>query len=101
MSWNGAEVLRRTHPPWLGEVFDNSSLTGAVKGQTPFPGCISGNSGSFTGNFAPASSRHRDGANYLFADGHVKWEKYERTIQPNTDQLCFGQYQALPDAPGP
>ncbi len=87
--------------PWLGEVFDNSSLTGYVNGQTPFPGCISGNRGSFTGNFAPASSRHRDGANYLFADGHVKWEGYARTIQPDTDQQCFGQYQALPDAPGP
>ena len=87
--------------PWLGEVFDNSSLTGAVTGQTPFPACISGNSGDFTGSFAPASSRHGGGANYLFADGHVKWEKYERTIQPDTDQECFGQYQALPDAPGP
>jgi len=87
--------------PWLGEVFDNASLAGAVKGQTPFPDCISGNRGSFTGNFAPASGRHREGANYLFADGHVKWEKYEKTIQPDTDQACFGQYQALPDAPGP
>lgn len=87
--------------PWLGEVFDNASLHGAVNGQTPFPACISGNSGSFTGNFAPASSRHRGGANYLFADSHVKWENYERTIQPDTDQACFGQYQALPDAPGP
>ncbi len=85
--------------PWLGEVFDNSSLTGYVTGQTPFPGCISGNSGNFTGSYAPASSRHRDGENYLFADGHVKWERYAATIQPAQDQECFGQYQALPGDP--
>ena len=82
-------------------MFDNAGLIGAVMGQTPFSDCIRGNQGNFTGNFAPASRRHGDGANYLFADGHVKWERYERTIQPDTDQLCFGQYQALPDAPGP
>ena len=87
--------------PWLGETFDNASLKGAIKGQTAFPDCIAGNSGSFTGSFAPAGSRHRDGANYLFADGHVKWEQYARTIQPDTGQECFGQYQALPDPPGP
>ena len=29
-----------------------------------------------------ATLRHLDGANYLFADGHVKWLKWERTITP-------------------
>lgn len=37
-----------------------------------FSACISGNSGNFTGSYAPASSHHRDGENYLFADGYVK-----------------------------
>jgi prepilin-type N-terminal cleavage/methylation domain-containing protein/prepilin-type processing-associated H-X9-DG protein len=26
--------------------------------------------------------RHFDGSNYLFADGHVKWLKWDRTLQP-------------------
>ena len=85
--------------PWLGEVFDNSSLNGFVAGQTPFPTCISGNSAHFTGSYASASNRHRSGANYLFADGHVKWERAEQVIQPVQDQQCFGQYQALPGDP--
>ncbi len=29
-----------------------------------------------------AITRHLDGANYLFADGHVKWLKWERTLSP-------------------
>ncbi|MCD6360485.1 MAG: prepilin-type N-terminal cleavage/methylation domain-containing protein [Armatimonadetes bacterium] len=29
-----------------------------------------------------AKDRHNDGANYGFADGHAKWEKWPSTIQP-------------------
>ena len=84
--------------PWLGEVFDAPGYAGAISGSTPPPSCISGN-GAIDSQFAPASNRHRDGANYLFADGHVKWERYAATIQPAQDQECFGQYQALPGDP--
>jgi len=42
---------------------------------------------------------HSGGANFGFADGHVKWEHYAATIQPAQDQECFGQYQALPGDP--
>lgn len=30
-----------------------------------------------------ASSRHLDGSNYAFADGHAKWYKMEQTLNPN------------------
>ena len=86
--------------PWLGEIYDAAGYAGAVNGTTPVPACISGN-GTIDSLFAPASNRHRNGANYLFADGHVKWEGYAQTIQPAQDQTCFGQYQALPGAPHP
>ena len=86
--------------PWLGEVFDAPGFTGAVTQTTPVASCISSNT-AIDGLFAPASVRHRDGSNYLFADGHVKWERYVQTIQPAEGQACFGQYQAIPDAPGP
>jgi len=76
--------------PWLGEVFDPAAV----------PACISGNS-AIDSMFAPASTRHNSGADYLFVDGHVKWERYAQTTQPAVGQTCFGQYQALPDAPGP
>lgn len=73
--------------PWLGEIH-----------QGALPTCISGN-GAVDNLFAPAAKCHRDGANYLFADGHVKWEMHEKTIKPDTDQTCFGQYQALSGDP--
>ncbi len=31
---------------------------------------------------AIATTRHTGGSNYVFADGHVKWQKYERTYNP-------------------
>ena len=73
--------------PWFGEIYPAA-----------LPACVSGN-GAVDGMFAPAASRHRGGANYLFADGHVKWERYDKTIKPDTDQTCFGRYQALPGDP--
>lgn len=88
--------------PWLGEVFDAAGDLGVVNGTTtPLPACISGNP-AIDGDYAIQSNRHTVGANYSFADGHVKWETYASTIQPNSpDQSCFGQYQALSTAPGP
>jgi prepilin-type processing-associated H-X9-DG protein len=86
--------------PWLGEIFDAHGDVGAVTGNTPVPACDSSNPG-IDGSFAIASNRHTGGSNYTFADGHVKWEMYSTTIQPQPDQECFGQYQALPAPPGP
>jgi prepilin-type N-terminal cleavage/methylation domain-containing protein/prepilin-type processing-associated H-X9-DG protein len=86
--------------PWLGEVFDAPGDVGAIEANTPAPLCISNNPG-LDGLFAIQSNRHSQGANYTFADGHVKWETYSTTVQTNADQTCFGQYQALPAAPGP
>ena len=81
--------------PWLGEVYDSAGKAGAVEGKTPDNNPYV----STDGQFAVASERHTNGANYGFADGHVKWETYAATIKTNADQLYFGQYQALPDRP--
>ena len=70
--------------PWLGEIYPGSPPA-AVANCVPNP----------DGMYAPASGRHTDGANYLFADGHAKWERYAVTVQPTADQPCFGQYQAF------
>lgn len=87
--------------PWLGEVFDSSGDTGAILGATPVPICDSANP-AIDHSFAIQSNRHSNGANYAFADSHVKWETYAATVVANPpDQACFGQYQALPGAPGP
>jgi prepilin-type N-terminal cleavage/methylation domain-containing protein/prepilin-type processing-associated H-X9-DG protein len=78
--------------PWLGEIYDSPGSTGAVEGKTPInSACVPNPDNSF----AVASERHSKGANYLFADGHAKWERYASTIAPTQDQPCFGQYQAF------
>ncbi len=81
--------------PWLGEIYDSAGKTGAVEGNTPDNAPYV----STDSQFAVASERHTQGANYAFADGHVKWERYAATIQPTADQPYYGQYQALPDVP--
>ncbi len=83
--------------PWLGEIYDSAGKTGAVEGKTPEDGPAV----SSDGLFGVASQRHTGGANYTFADGHVKWERYAATIQPTADQPYYGQYQAMPGRPGP
>ncbi len=70
--------------PWLGEIYPGAPPA-AVASCVPNP----------DGMYAPASERHTDGANYLFADGHAKWERYPVTVQTTSDQPCFGQYQAF------
>ena len=70
--------------PWLGEIY-NGSPPAAVANCVPNP----------DGMYAPASERHTNGANYGFADGHTKWERYPDTVLTTTDQPCFGQYQAF------
>jgi prepilin-type N-terminal cleavage/methylation domain-containing protein/prepilin-type processing-associated H-X9-DG protein len=70
--------------PWLGEIY-NGVPPPAVASCVPNP----------DGMYAPASERHAQGANYGFADGHAKWERYPATVETTTDQPCFGQYQAF------
>ncbi len=70
--------------PWLGETY-NGLPPSAVAGCVPNP----------DGQYAPASERHTNGANYGFADGHTKWEQYPITVQTTADQPCYGQYQAF------
>ena len=70
--------------PWLGEIYPGAPPT-AIAACVPNPNMM----------YAPASERHTDGANYGFADGHAKWERYAVTIQPTAEQPCFGQYQAF------
>jgi len=79
--------------PWLGEVYDVAGYAGAVEGKTLSPpaSCAPNPDQSFAVN----SERHTKGANYLFADGHAKWEQYAVTIANSSDQPCFGQYQAF------
>ena len=55
-----------------------------------------GGRGNYGSDFAYAEGRHLSGANFLFADGHVKWLKgdrvssgaYRTTINPNTAQTA-------------
>jgi prepilin-type N-terminal cleavage/methylation domain-containing protein/prepilin-type processing-associated H-X9-DG protein len=68
--------------PWLGEIY---------QGTDPPTGCVS----NPDNQPAVAISRHTEGANYGFADGHAKWERYAATVQATGDQPCFGQYQAF------
>ena len=88
--------------PWLGEIYDAAGDVGAVNGNTPVPGWLSASNGpNLDGDFAMNIQRHTGGANYTFADGHVKWEKYQSTLSPSQYQTWFGQFQALSGAPGP
>ena len=45
-----------------------------------------------TAEFEPhlEKERHFDGSNYLFADGHVKWLKWERTLLPEVTDPVGG-----------
>jgi prepilin-type N-terminal cleavage/methylation domain-containing protein/prepilin-type processing-associated H-X9-DG protein len=61
--------------PWMGEV-DQPTAAGAT--------------------FAIASSRHSDGANYVYADGHSKWRRFSDARQPFTpDHGTWGEFQAF------
>jgi prepilin-type processing-associated H-X9-DG protein len=61
--------------PWLGEV-DQPPSNGAT--------------------FALAAQRHSGGSNYVYADGHAKWRRFESTRVPfPPDHLQWGQHQAF------
>jgi prepilin-type N-terminal cleavage/methylation domain-containing protein/prepilin-type processing-associated H-X9-DG protein len=78
--------------PWLGEIYDVNGYAGQVEGNMPPNTTCVPNPDS---QYAVASERHQQGANYGFADGHAKWERASVTVQNTQDQPCFGQYQAF------
>ena len=59
--------------PAAGETVDYATAHNGDRGRTP-----QGQKNS------PSYSRHLDGDNYLFADGHVKWQSHN-AVQPATD----------------
>jgi prepilin-type N-terminal cleavage/methylation domain-containing protein/prepilin-type processing-associated H-X9-DG protein len=61
--------------PWMGEV-DLPPPDGAT--------------------FALAYRRHTEGSNYVYADGHAKWQRFENTRKPFLpDHMLWGQHQAF------
>ncbi|HET6386970.1 MAG TPA: DUF1559 domain-containing protein [Armatimonadota bacterium] len=61
--------------PWIGEV-DVPTPAGAT--------------------LAIANARHTNGSNYVYADGHAKWQRFEAVRAPfPPDHLWWGQFQAF------
>ena len=56
--------------------------TNGADGTFPFPGGVPYSAGQ-----AGPSIRHLGGTNFLFADGHAKWMKLERTWNSVTDNF--------------
>ncbi|HLK61263.1 MAG TPA: DUF1559 domain-containing protein [Chthonomonadaceae bacterium] len=44
---------------------------------------------------AIASLRHSGGSNYVYADGHAKWRRFEATRLPFEGHTLFGEHQAF------
>ena len=63
--------------PWLSEV---EIPTGATDTVNPM---------------AVSSTRHTGGSNYVYADGHAKWQRFENTRKPFTGHLLYGEHQAF------
>ncbi|HLK58973.1 MAG TPA: DUF1559 domain-containing protein [Chthonomonadaceae bacterium] len=63
--------------PWLGEV---EIPTGPADTVNPV---------------AVASVRHTQGSNYIYAEGHAKWQRFENTRRPFAGHLLFGEHQAF------
>jgi prepilin-type N-terminal cleavage/methylation domain-containing protein/prepilin-type processing-associated H-X9-DG protein len=63
--------------PWLGEVEIPTSSNDTVN------------------PIAVASTRHTGGSNYVYSDGHAKWQRFENTRKPFDQHLLFGEHQAF------
>jgi prepilin-type N-terminal cleavage/methylation domain-containing protein/prepilin-type processing-associated H-X9-DG protein len=61
--------------PWLGEA------------EAPV------NTNDLANPLAIASLRHSGGSNYVYADGHAKWQRFENTRRPFPEHLLFGEHQ--------
>jgi prepilin-type N-terminal cleavage/methylation domain-containing protein/prepilin-type processing-associated H-X9-DG protein len=44
---------------------------------------------------AIGSTRHTGGSNYVYADGHSKWQRFENTRKPFDGHALFGEHQAF------
>ena len=44
---------------------------------------------------ALAAKRHTGGSNYVYADGHAKWQRFESTRKPFDQHLLYGEHQAF------
>jgi prepilin-type N-terminal cleavage/methylation domain-containing protein/prepilin-type processing-associated H-X9-DG protein len=44
---------------------------------------------------AVACRRHSEGSNYIYADGHAKWHRFETTRKPFEGHELFGEHQAF------
>ena len=44
---------------------------------------------------ALASKRHSGGSNYVYSDGHAKWQRFEKTRKPFEEHLLYGEHQAF------
>ena len=46
-----------------------------------------------TNPLAIAAKRHSGGSNYVYADGHAKWRRFEQTRLPFSDHMLYGEHQ--------
>jgi prepilin-type N-terminal cleavage/methylation domain-containing protein/prepilin-type processing-associated H-X9-DG protein len=63
--------------PWLGEI---EIPTGPA---------------DITDPIALSATRHTQGSNYIYSDGHAKWMRFESTRKPTPEQPLYGQHQAF------
>ena len=63
--------------PWLGE--------------TELPA----NSADTVNPIAIASRRHSGGSNFIYSDGHTKWQRFENTRRPFEGHELYGEHQAF------
>ncbi len=53
------------------------------------------NSSDTANPVAPASKRHTGGSNYVYSDGHAKWQRFENTRKPFEQHDLYGEHQAF------
>ncbi len=53
------------------------------------------NSSDTANPMAIASKRHTGGSNYVYADGHAKWQRFENTRKPFDQHPLYGEHQAF------
>ena len=63
--------------PWMGEIELPTSPTDTVN------------------PISLSAYRHSGGSNYIYSDGHAKWQKFENTRKPSADHPLFGEHQAF------
>ena len=63
--------------PWLGEVE------------------LPQNSADLVNPMAISVKRHTGGSNYVYSDGHAKWQRFENTRKPFEQHEHYGEHQAF------